>query len=280
MNTFVKALVACAMISVALPAFAADGSPWLPVPQSLDVSVSLVNQEATQFYRGDTHANLPFGKFTQDTRWVDLVYGVTDKTAVDFQIGNSDVDAMAAGSADARMDTTIGITRSLLDELETGGFSLALRVAGTIAGDYETGGSPASPGDGANSLSTTLHVGKFLSDRFAVAADGGIRFSNNEVPTEWNFKAGAHYLVTNNLGVYAQYQRQISTGDLDIGGPGFAGRFPEVAEEASRFRFGANAYVGPVRVDLSWFKVLDGRNTADFDIFAVSFAYTFDLYNP
>ena len=258
----------------------ADGSPWLPVPQIVDVNVSFVNQEATQFYRGEDHADLPFGKFTQDTTWFDIVYGIGDKTALDLKFGTSEVDAQAAGASDDRMDTTIGITRSIYDELETGGFSLAVRVAGTLAGDYDTGGSPASVGDGADSLSASLLIGKFLTDRFAVAADGSIRLSNNDVPTEWIMNLGAYLAVSDQLGLYSQYQRQQSSGDLDIGTPEFMGRFPEVHENVNRLRVGGNTSIGPIGVDLSWFQTLGGRNTADFDIFSASFSYTFDLFKP
>lgn len=277
MKNVLKLLTAAAFASASL-SILAEGSPWLPVPQTLDVTVSLVNQEATKFYRGETDANLPFGKFTQDTRWFDLVYGVGDKTAIDFRFGFAEVDARAAGSADERMDMTFGVTRAIFDELETGKFSMAFRIAATVAGSYDTGGSPASPGDGGNALSGSLLYGNFVTDTLAVAADAGVRISSNDVPTEWNFNLGAHLVVAENLGVYAQYQRQESMGDLDIGGPGFAGRFPEVQENVSRVRVGGNTNLGPIGVDLSFYQVIGGRNTAQFDIFNVSFSYTFDFY--
>ena len=277
MKKLARLFVTMAVSSMAIPCFA-EGSPWLPVPQTLDVAVSFVNQEATKFYRGDTNANLPFGKFTQDTRWFDIVYGAGDKTALDFRFGFSEVDAQAAGSADERMDTTFGVTRSIFDELETGKFSMAVRVAVTMKGSYDVGGSPASPGDGGNALSGSLLYGNFVTDNLAVAADVGVRISSNDVPTEWTMNIGAHLAVAENLGLYAQYHRQQSMGDLDIGGPGFAGRFPEVQENVSRIRVGGNTSLGPLGVDLSWYQVLGGRNTAEYDILSASFSYTFDLY--
>ena len=277
MKNLVK-IAGIALIGSMTLSAAADGSAWLPVPQTLNVAVSIVNQEATQFYRGDEKRDLPFGKFTQDTTWFDISYGLGDKTAIDVKFGSSKVDAQAAGSAKDRMDTTFGLTRSIYDELETGQFSLALRVAATIAGSYSTGGSPASPGDGGNAVSGTLLFGKFVNENFALAADGGLKLSTNDVPAEISFSVGAHLVVAENLGLYAQYQRQQSTGDLDIGGTGFAGRFPEVQENVSRIRVGGNTNLGPIGVDVSWFNVLGGKNTAIYDILNLSFSYTFDMY--
>ena len=277
MKKLLKLLTITVVVSATLPIFA-EGSPWLPTPRTLDVSVSLVNQEASKYYRGETEVNASFGTFTQDTTWFDLVYGVGDKTAFDFRFGTAEVDADAAGSVDERMDMTFGVTRAIFDELETGKFSMALRVAATVAGSYDTGGSPAAPGDGGNALSGTLLYGNYVTDTLAVAADAGVRISSNDVPTEWIFGLGAHVLVAENLGLYAQYQRQQSMGDLDIGGPGFTGNFPEVQENISRIRVGGNTNIGPIGLDLSFFKVIGGRNTAQYDIVNASFSYTFDFY--
>ena len=277
MKKLLKAISIIGVLGAWIPIFA-DGSPWLPVPQTLNVTVSVVNQEATQFYRGEEKRDLPFNKFTQDTRWVDMNYGVGDKTAIDFRFGVSDVDAQAAGSVNQRMDTTFGVTRSLRDELENEDFSLAIRIAATLAGDYETGGSPAAPGDGGDAVSGSLLIGKFMTERFALAGDGTIRLASNDVPTEISFSIGAHVVAASNLGLYAQFQKQHSMGDLDIGEAGFAGRFPEVQENVSRIRVGGNTSIGPVGVDLSFYQVLGGRNTADYEIFNAAFSYTFDFF--
>ena len=255
-KSIVIILTTTSALGVTLPVFA-EGTPWLQVPQTLNASVSHVSQEATRFFRGETEANLPFGRFEQETKWFDLSYGINDKTALDLRFGFSDVDAQAAGKSDDRMDTTIEITRLILDEFETGDFSLAVRVFGTLAGDYETGGSPATVG---------------------ADAVGGVRMSNNDVPNEWTMNLGGHFAVTDRFGVYAQYQLQKSSGDLDIGTPEFKGRFPEVQEDVSRVHIGGNTSIGPIGVDLSWYQTLDGRNTADFDIVSVSISYTMDFY--
>lgn len=258
----------------------ADGSPWLPVPQTLSLSIEHVSQEADQFYRGDSHANLPFGEFNQTTIWFSGKYGLNDKTAVDARWGTSEVDAGPLGSTDGAFDLTIGLTRSLLDELETGGVSVAVRVAGTLAGDYETG-QPNSLGDGADSIESSINIGKFLTPEFGVAGEFGLRFSTNDVPTEWFLNAGGNYFVTPNVSAFAQYQLKQSNGDLDIGGAGFTpAGFPEVQENFSRFRVGANVQFENLSWDISFYKTLDGRNTADFDILSNTFTLYIDLFRP
>ena len=258
----------------------AEGSPWLPVPQTISLSVSRVVQEADQFYRGDTHANLPFGEFNQTTLWFSGKYGLNDKTAIDVQLGTSEVEAGPLGSSDGTQDTTVGITRSLVDELETGTFSVSVRVAGTLAGDYDTG-QPHSLGDGANSFAGSVNVGKYLTPNFGVAGEFGFRFSTNDVPSEWFLSAGGNYFVNPYISAYAQYQLKQSNGDLDIGGSGFTpAGFPEVQENYSRFRTGVNLQYQNFSWDVNIHRTLSGRNTADFDIVSMTFTLFVDLFRP
>ncbi|MXW06755.1 MAG: hypothetical protein F4Z87_01245 [Gammaproteobacteria bacterium] len=258
----------------------ADGSPWLPVPQTISLSVSQVVQEADQFYRGDTHANLPFGEFNQTTLWFSGKYGLNDKTAIDVQFGTSEVEAGPLGSADGIQDATVGITRSLLDELETGTFSVSLRVAGTLAGDYDTG-QPHSIGDGANSIASSINVGKYLTPNFGVAGEFGLRFSTNDVPSEWFLSAGANFFVSPYVSAYAQYHLKKSNGDLDIGSTGFTpAGFPEVQEDYSRIQTGVSLQYQKLSWDVNVHKTLDGRNTADFDIVSMTFTLFVDLFRP
>lgn len=258
----------------------ADGSPWLPVPQTMSLSVSHVVQEANQFYRGETHANLPFGEFNQTTLWIGGKYGLNDKTAIDVQWGTSEVEAGPLGSSDGTQDATVGITRSLLDEIETGEYSISVRIAGTLAGDYDTG-QPNSIGDGANSIAGSVNVGKYLTPEFGVAGEFGLRFSTNDVPSEWFLNAGVNYIISPYVSAFAQYRLKQSNGDLDIGGTGFTpAGFPEVQENYSRFRIGANVQYENFSWDINVYKTLNGRNTADFDIVTNTFTLFIDLFRP
>lgn len=273
LSTLTCALLFCSSL-------VANGSPWLPVPQTISLSVSRVVQEADQFYRGDSHANLPFGEFNQTTLWFSGTYGLNDKTAIDVQLGTSEVEAGPLGSSDGTQDATVGITRSLVDELETGTFSVSMRLAGTLAGDYDTG-QPHSIGDGANSIAGSVNVGKFLTPKFGAAGEFGLRFSNNEVPSEWFLSAGVNYFVSPYVNAYAQYQLKQSNGDLDIGGTGFTpAGFPEVQENYSRFQTGVNLQYQNFSWDVNVHRTLDGRNTADFDIVSMTFTLFVDLFRP
>ncbi|MCY3883470.1 MAG: hypothetical protein OXG24_00995 [Gammaproteobacteria bacterium] len=256
----------------------AEGSPWLPVPQTMSLSFSYVVQEADQFYRGETHANLPFGEFNQTTLWLSGKYGLNDKTAIDVQLGTSEVEAGPLGSADGTQDATVGITRSLLDEIETGEYSVSVRVAGTLAGDYDTG-RPNSIGDGASSIAGSVNVGKYLTPEFGIAGEFGLRLSTNDVPSEWFLNAGVNYFVSPYVNTFAQYQLKQSNGDLDIGSTGFTpAEFPEVQENYSRFRMGASVQYENFSWEINFYRTLNGRNTTDFDIVSNTFTLFIDLF--
>ena len=256
-----------------------DASPWLPVPRTLEISVSQVVQESTEFYRGEDRRNLPFGNFDQSTTWLGVKYGLTHKLALDFQAGSSNLDAGALGESRDTTDMSFGLTRSILDEAEHGTPSLSIRVGAIIAGDY-TVGRPNSIGDGADAFEVTLALGRVVSPRFALAADLGMRYSSDDVPRETFANLGMHFQASDRLGLYSQYQIKLSDGDLDIAGAGFTpAGFPETTEEYSRIRVGAGFALTPeVRLDLSYYDTLDGRNTADFDAVNLTISYTLDLF--
>lgn len=279
MNHIAKHLLLGICTLVYSGALYADASPWLPIPRTLEVSLSQVVQESTEFYRGTDKRSLPFGNFDQSTTWLSMKYGASDKTAVDFRIGSSNLDAGALGEARDTTDMTFGVTRSLLDEAEHGTPSVSLRVAATLAGDYEVG-RPNSIGDGADAVEASVAVGKAVNDRLAFAADVGMRFSSDDVPRETLFNAGAHFQASGRVGLYGQYQLKRSDGDLDIGGMGFSpAGFPETTEEFDRIRVGIGVALTPeLRFDLSYYDTLDGRNAADFDAYNLTVSYLFDLF--
>ena len=257
----------------------ADASPWLPIPRTLEVNVSQVVQESTEFYRGTDRRGLPFGRFDQSTTWIGVKYGLSDKFALDFRGGTSNLDAGALGENRDTVDWTVGITHSFLDEIEHGTPSVAVRIAAIIAGDYEVG-RPNSVGDGADALQVNIAVGKVISARWALAADLGLKFSSDDVPQETMFNAGANFQASDRIGFYAQYQLQRSDGSLDIGESGFTpAAFPETEEEYDRVRVGVGFSATPeLRLDFSYYDTLDGRNTADFDAYSLTVSYTHDMF--
>ena len=261
----------------------AQGSAWLPIPKSGSLSVSHVYQDAEKFYRGKDRRRLPFGGIEQSTTLASLNYGLTDSLAVDVQGGYSEVETDNGMESGGMIDTTVGLTWRVVDEdiSEAGAPSIALRVAGIIAGDYDTG-MPQAIGDGGDGFEASLIAGRIIDNRFALSAEVGRRERNDNVPGETFLNVAAYMLVSPKLSLSAQYHKTMSDGDLDIGGPGFSpARFPETDEDIDRISVGGSFNLtGQLSLGLNWFSVLDGRNTADFDAILGTVAYTFDFYNP
>ena len=267
--------------SFSAPAWA-EGSPWLPIPRSGSLSVSHVYQDAEKFYRGKDRRRLPFGGIEQSTTWVTLNYGLAESVALDVQGGYSEVEADNGMESDGMTDTTIGLTWRVIDEdiSEAGAPSVAVRVAGIIAGDYDTG-MPWSVGDGGDGFEGSLIAGKIFGNRFALSAEVGRRERNSKVPGETFLNAAAYFLASPRLSLSARYHKTMSDGDLDIGGYGFSpARFPETDEDIDRVALGGSFNLtDQISLGLNWFSILDGRNTADFDAILGTITYTFDIYN-
>ena len=279
MRQFITFLVAATLSA----AVWAEGSPWLPIPKSGSLSVSHVYQDAEKFYRGKDRRRLPFGGIEQNTTFVSLNYGLTDSLALDAQGGHSEVETDNGMESDGMIDTNVGLTWRVVDEdiSETGMPSIAVRVAGIIAGDYDTG-MPHAIGDGGDGFEASLLAGKIFDGRFALSAEVGRRERSDNVPGETFLNIGAYLVAMPRLALLAQYHKTMSDGDLDIGGPGFSpARFPETDEDIDRVSIGASFNLtSQLSLGLNWFSILDGRNTADFDAILGTVTYTFDFYNP
>ena len=281
MKPFPQVALASVMATITIPLLA-ESSPWLPVPKTGSVTVSQVSQTADRFYRGSSAIGIPFGDLEQNTTWVSLAYGVTDALAVDARIGRSAADAGPVGEDKGGTDTTVGLTWRLLDEdADPGMPSIAVRVALVVAGDYDVG-MPNAIGDGGDGYEASLVVGKIIAEQFALSADLGVRSLGNDVPQQTLFTATAHWVTPiPALSVRAQYHQQRSDGDLDIGGSGFSPpRFPEVTEDIDRVSVGASFTQGPFSIGVDRFNTTGARNTGDFNAWAVSVGYHFDLFKP
>ena len=118
-----------------------------------------------------------------------------------------------------------------------------------------------------------------------MAAEFGIKSLNNDIPRATTLAATAHWFTpAPGLSVRAQYYFQRSGGSLNIGTPdgplAHPDRFPQVAEEVDRVSAGATDSFGAVSVGVDRFDTRDGRNTGDFDAWAASLSYNFDLFRP
>lgn len=263
----------------------ADGSPWLPIPKSGSLGLSYVSEDAETFYRGESNVNLPFGGLEQQSVYLSADYGLTDSIALDLQAVHVSVSGDAPSppgppDQDGWADTNVGVTWRFVDEhVNPAAPSVALRVGVTVAGDYEAS-IPTSTGDGADGVEASLIVGKIFDDRFALSAEVGYRNRSDDVPNDTFINAKAFVVVSPRLILNAQLHKTMAAGNLDIGGPGFSpARFPETTEDIERFGLGVDFSLTPeFNVGLNWFKVTDGRNTAEFDTLAATATYRFDLY--
>ena len=269
----------------------AQGSPWLPVPKTGSITVTQVSQEATHFYRGPNgtaRGALPFGNLEQSTTWFTANYGIADAVAVDGRIGRSMVEAGGPFADDEQKgsaDMSLGLTWRVVDEdtSEAGMPSVAVRFGIIRAGDYDVG-MPHAIGDGGDGFEVSVHVGKVIGP-IALAAEYGIKSLNNDIPRASTLAATAHWFTpVPGLSVRAQYHSQRSDGSLNIGTPegppAHPDRFPEVAEEVDRISVGATYSFGALSVGVDRFDTRDGRNTGDFDAWAASVSYSFDLFRP
>lgn len=263
----------------------ADGSAWLAEPGTGFVNVSYVHQTADEFYRAQEKRPTPAGgeDLSQGTVWVNLDYAMTDSLAVDVQVGwaQSDFVELFPGPApedgySGLVDTTIGLTWRMVDEAIVDAPSVAFRIGGIVAGDYDTGYINAL-GDGGNGYEASLIVGKFLGDRLGVSGEFGYRDRDNDIPAAVYANVSALWLLNDQFALGFDYQQVNSETALDIGGPGFSpARFPELEEDTQSVGLRLFWNLGDVGLNLFHARVVDGRNTAANGITGATVSYFFD----
>ena len=272
---------------VALPALG-DGSPWLPTPGTGNLSLSYVYQTADRFYRVTSNRPTPGGgeDLIQGTLWLKGSYGISDSVAVDLRLGRAKSEfttgpgiPAAQNSHDGLVDINAGLTWRIVDEAMGEMPSIAVRVGAIVDGGYSTG-RINSLGDGGSGAEASVMVGKFLTDRFALSGEFGYRTRGNNIPDNTFFKVSGGVLLDEGWSLTAGYERIDTGSGLDIGGPGFSPtRFPELREESQMLSAGVS-YAPSDRFNLGFVyaAVIDGRNTANSDVYGVSIGYTFDTY--
>lgn len=280
----------------------ADGTVWLPTPGTGSMTVSYISQSADNMWVGENGPQpIPFKGLDQSTITLYGVYGISDAVALDVNVGRSEVSPKHGKpiplSTDGFTDLEAGLTWRFRDEIVSGGPSAAVRIGAILEGNYDTGGpgpaevmgdvnrvgaGPTAIGDGGNGIEISGIVGKVLNDRFALAAELGIRNRTNDVPRETFMNFDAHLIASDNLVLSAQYHIQKSSGDLDIGPPPSPGKhgtnwhkFPWVAEDVNRVSLSGTMSFESFDVGLHWFKVRDGRNTAEFNAFGGTLTYNY-----
>ena len=297
--SFASALALCLSASLAL----AQGTPWLAEPGTGSVSISYVNQNATEFYRQTTKVKGPLeatgANLAQNTMWFGVNYAISDAVALDVQSGWA--RSFVAGgvgpsggqeSYSGLFDSNFAVTWRIVDELIANAPSVAVRVGAIVSGGYDTG-YINSLGDGGNGIETSLIIGKFGS---AAGVSGEVGYRNRtstevnrnavggaaggervDIPSDVFANLGFFVPAGERLTIGADYRMVNALSGIDIGGEGFSpSRFPALQEDAHIVggRLIANI-THAVSVNGFFGQVVAGRNTAASRI--IGFGVTFNF---
>ena len=265
---------------------AADATAWLPEPQTGYTSLTLVHQSADEFYRADHKQPTPgAADLSQGTAWFNASYALNDGWSVDAQAGWAKSDFVtgpgipaSAASFSGITDATFGVTRRLLDEA-TGPFpSVAVRLGGIVAGNYQTG-QINSLGDGGSGHEVSAVVGKFIGGRLGISAETGYRRRDSGIPDESFFNVSALLLVMDTVTVGVDYRVVDSRSGLDIGEPGFTPpKFPQLEEDYEAIGFRLFFNLGETGLSAFHSRVASGRNTAASSVFGITASRSFSAF--
>lgn len=276
-----------------LPLANAGNSAWLPAPGGGSVSLSLIYQNAEKYWSGSKAA--PNGgalgdgnHLIQKTATVQVKYGLMDSLALDLAVGGSQASKVGTGPKESDdesgiTDVKAGVTLRLVDEAVTQSApSIAVRLGGIKAGSYDTG-YINSIGDGGDGVEVSGIVGRFLSDNFAVSGELGYRLLNKDIPDVVFANVTGSLILADMFGVSLNYTMENATDGIDLGGTGFnidgvpnRKRFWLVEEDIHTIGSTLTFLVSDsASISGSYARVISGRNTAEFNIFAVSLGYSF-----
>jgi len=250
-------------------------SPWLPAPQSFSASFSQVSQSDDEFWKGRDKETLK-AKLSLDTTWLNFSYGISDNLSTDLRLGYAETDYDPLGSESGQTDSLLGINWRFQDEFIHNGIpSMVLRLAATVAGDYETD-QVNSIGDGASGLESSLLIGKILSPKIALASEGGYRFRNKDVPNEIFVNLTSYFQIVRGFSVSAAYHVIESFGETDITDSDFSGDFSTLAENRQTANLGVSyQFFKKFNAAANYAKVVKGRNTSKIDIFGLTLSAAF-----
>ncbi len=249
----------------------AQFSPYLPSAGRSEVTVSHTYVTFDAFWAGSvklgTQATLGSSGKDQSTTLLTLEHGLNERWALDLTVGTSRVEMGSFPSDEGLVDTQVGLRYLMVDEAESFNRwapTLALRLGGILAGDYNEG-VPFSSGDGASGFEVSFLAGRALGRHLTLLGDLGYRWRNKEVPDD----------VFGSLGLAASWRSMIfsaawrydgAVSGLTILGPGFGtvGGFPQTRERNSTLQVGWGGAVND-RLFLQGYvaRTLDGENTGD-----------------
>ena len=284
----IRAFVVSALFGAMWPAAAfADGSAWLNEPGTGFASLSVVSQVADEYFRGKVKRSTPRGEdLAQNTVWVSANYAFTDSLSLDAQVGWARSEFIVGPMIPTPMenfsgivDTTIGLTWRVNDELASDFPSVAVRAGAIIAGNYDTG-YINSLGDGGDGYELSLIVGEFVSNRVGLSAEFGYRGRDSGIPNETFTNLTGVWLLGEKLSLGLDYKIVNAESGLDIGGEGFdPTRFPEVQED-SELAAGRLYYNASERLSFAVFHaaVVNGRNAPASAVYGATISYSFSAF--
>lgn len=265
----------------------ADGSAWLNEPGSGYASISVVSQVADEYYRGKVKRSTPRGEdLAQNTVWLTANYAFGDSWAVDAQVGWARSEFVVGPMIPTPMenfsgivDSSVGLTWRVNDELASDFPSVALRAGAIIAGNYDTG-YINSLGDGGDGYEFSIIVGEFVSNRVGLSAEFGYRSRDAGIPDETFTNLTGVWLLGEKLSLGLDYRLVDARSGLDIGGEGFEPtRFPEV-EEDSEIVGGRLYYNASDSLSFAVFHatVVSGRNAPASAVYGATVSYSFSTF--
>jgi hypothetical protein len=279
----IAALVASAAMASQV-AHAEGGSPWLPIPGQVSLSVFDVEQSGDQAYIGST--KLPISGITgggaknykRGTFGLRVDYGISDSLALDASLAYTSVKVGGADSSSGLGDTTVGLRWRVMDEYEQPSRpTLTLRAGAIIKGNYD-GARLAAIGKGANGLEFSAILGKQLGKAFSVWGELGVQKRDSSVPTGTFVEIGTRWRFAPKWNASLAYSDKKFGGNLDIGGAGFSpARFQQVREERSVIKLGVGYAIGNNQsLGINFAKLVNGRNTVkDDSILGIGYTYSF-----
>ncbi len=230
-STTVFAFVSC--LAVGCSAFA--NSSTALEPGRFNVTPSFIYQSFDEFYAGDQRVDTPGGgeKITRESYRLYFDYGLVANWSLDLSIGYYRTESGVEGpftesNQDGLGDTYLGVRHALLTQ-DAQGLDLAVRVGGTLPGDYETG-QLSAPGDDAWGADFKVLAGKTYGQ---TRLEGTLGYFLNEgaVPETFLAAISVSQEIFTKFWVGVGYTYFDADGDLDIGGLGFSpDRLREVSE--------------------------------------------------
>jgi hypothetical protein len=266
-------LLLAAAATLPASAFAEGGSPWLPIPGSLSLSLNQTEQSGKDAYIGGTKVPLSgitsgaASRYSRSTTTLRVNYGLSDAVSVDATLGYGRVKVGAADRDSGLADSTLGLNWRVLDEFVRPGLpTLTLRAAAILKGGYD-GARLAAIGNDQNGFELAAMVGKQLTPAWALWGEVGVQDRSGAVPNAVFVGLGARYSLTPAWSTSLGYSEKKYSGGLDIAGPGFSpARFQEVAAERGIVKLGLGYAFAPNQgLALNLGQVVSGRNTVNDD---------------